>query len=227
MKPLLRNPVYHSLLYNDRHLGLGDGQVRAFDAAVSPFGGFASDYEKGFEDLYRLLPDGRQLLYATPETLVPPEHWQLTASINGLQFLYEGGLLPVQTDFYPTPLTTEHVPQMMELAKLTRPGPFGPRTIEFGHYYGVFQNGRLVAMTGQRLHIQSYTEISAVCTHPDHSGKGYAGALVQHQMNLIIRNGQVPFLHVRADNARAIAVYERLHFVVQGPMNFYFLKKEI
>lgn len=223
---MLRNPVYHSLLYNDRHLSLGDDRVRAFDAEVSPFGGFAAEYEKGFEDLYELLPAGRQLLYATPDAFTPPKHWQLTASIKGLQFLYEGSPLPEQKDFYPTPLTTEHVPQMMELAKLTRPGPFGPRTIAFGHYYGVFENDRLVAMTGQRLHIHDFTEISAVCTHPEHLGKGYAGALVQHQMNLILRAGQVPFLHVRADNARAIAVYERLHFTLQGPMNFYFLKKE-
>ena len=226
MKPQLRNPVYHSLLYNDRHLGFGNDRVRAFDADVSPFGGFAEGYEKGFEDLYELLPAGRLLLYATPGTLTPPKHWQLTASIEGLQFLYEGEPLPEQNSFQPTPLTTEHVPQMMELAKLTRPGPFGPRTIEFGHYHGVFHKGQLVAMTGQRLHIDAYTEISAVCTHPDHLGKGYAGALVQHQMNNIIRKGQIPFLHVRADNRRAIAMYDRLHFVVQGPMNFYFMKKE-
>jgi predicted GNAT family acetyltransferase len=63
-------------------------------------------------------------------------------------------------------------------------------------------------MIGQRLHIQNFTEVSAVCTHPDFLGKGYAAALVQHQMNLILKDGQIPFLHVRADNERAIAVYE-------------------
>ena len=114
---------------------------------------------------------------------------------------------------------------MVELANLTKPGPFGPRAIEFGHYYGVFENDRLVAMTGQRLHVQNFTEVSAVCTRPDALGKGYATALVRHQVNLILSQGQIPFLHVRADNGRAIAVYERLGFNVQGTMNFYFLKK--
>ncbi len=114
---------------------------------------------------------------------------------------------------------------MVQLARLTKPGPFAKRTIEFGQYYGVFENGRLAAMTGQRLHIQNFTEVSAVCTHPDFLGKGYAAALVQHQMNLILKDGQIPFLHVRADNERAIAVYERLGFKKQGTMNSYFLKR--
>jgi RimJ/RimL family protein N-acetyltransferase len=225
VKPLLSNPVYHSLLYNDRHLGSGTQKVKYFDAAVSPFAGFETGYEQGFQELYDLLPPGRNILYATPHLLVPPEAWQLVVAVEGLQFLYEENTSLPQPHFQPTLLEQQHVAQMMELAALTKPGPFGPRTIEFGHYYGVFEKGRLVAMTGQRLHVQNYTEISAVCTHPDYLGKGYASALVQHQVNLILSHQQIPFLHVRADNSRAIAVYERLGFTMQGPMNFYFLGK--
>ena len=80
-------------------------------------------------------------------------------------------------------------------------------------------------MTGQRLHVNNYTEISAVCTHPDHLGKGFAAALMQHQLNLILNHDQIPFLHVRAENSRAIALYERLGFKVNREMNFYFMKK--
>jgi predicted GNAT family acetyltransferase len=112
---------------------------------------------------------------------------------------------------------------MIELVRLTRPGPFGKKTIDFGYYHGIFDDNRLVAMTGQRLHVEKHTELSAVCTHPDYLGKGYATALMQHQMQIILRNGQKPFLHVRDDNDRAIAVYERLGFVVSRPMYFYFL----
>jgi predicted GNAT family acetyltransferase len=112
------------------------------------------------------------------------------------------------------------------LVKLTKPGPFGKRTIDFGYYHGIFDHGQLVAMTGQRLHAENYTELSAVCTHPDHLGKGYATALMKHQLQIILTHSQKPFLHVREDNERAIAVYDRLGFVVSGPMNFYFLKKE-
>lgn len=114
-----------------------------------------------------------------------------------------------------------------KLAALTKPGPFNTRTIEFGHYHGIFDNGKLVAMTGQRLHIDNYTEVSAVCTHPDHLGKGYAAALIIHQLQLILSQGQKPFLHVRDDNDRAISLYERLGFKVNRSMNFYFMKKRI
>ena len=89
---------------------------------------------------------------------------------------------------------------MVDLATLTRPGPFGPRTIDFGHYYGIFEGKKLVAMTGQRLHVHQFTEVSAVCTHPDHLGKGYAAALVQLAVRLILQQNQTPFLHVRSVN---------------------------
>ena len=225
MNPLLRNPVYHSLCLNDQHLGFIIGQAAYFHEEVSPFAGFEEGYEKGFTDLYDALPVGRTILYATPHQLEPPAPWKLAVAVEGLQFLFEGNVVKEDASFQPTPLTTADVPQMVALARLTKPGPFGLRTIEFGHYYGVYEDGKLVAMTGQRLHINQFTEVSAVCTHPDYLGKGYATALVQHQVNLIWQQGQIPFLHVRADNSRAIAVYERLGFVLQGAMNFYFLKK--
>lgn len=175
--------------------------------------------------MYDLLPAGRKILYATPDTITQPAGWQLQHEITGLQFIYEGD--GIKAEFSNVlPLTESHVEEMIELVRLTKPGPFGIRTIDFGSYYGIFDNGKLVAMTGQRLHIEKYTEISAVCTHPGHSGKGYASTLLQHQLQIILQNGQQPFLHVRDDNERAIAVYERLGFVVSRPMNFYFMKRE-
>lgn len=226
MLPLLRNPVYHSLLYNDGHLGFGAGAVKWFHEEVSPFAGFEEGYEKGFDELCDQLPAGRKILYATPLSIAPPGGWQLMAVVNGFQFVFEGTEMTAPSSFYPTSLGPEHVDEVLALTTLTEPGPFGRRTIEFGHYYGVFDKEKLVAMTGQRLHVQNFTEVSAVCTHPDYLGKGYATKLVQHQMALILSQGKIPFLHVRADNKRAIDVYKRLGFAVQGEMNFYFLEKQ-
>jgi len=223
---LLNNPVYNALLSGDKHLGFGKGKVRSFDEAVSPFAGFEEGYENGFEDLRELLPQGRYILYATPSKISTYAGWRLVEHAEGVQMLYTADFAfkPIAAKL--EKLTREHVPEMVVLAQLTKPGPFGPRTIEFGEYFGVFEDNRLAAMAGQRMHVQHYTEISAVCTHPDYAGKGYASALVQHQVNLICAQGRTPFLHVRADNTRAIEVYQRLGFLIRGPMNFYFLRRK-
>lgn len=222
---LLENPVYNALRSGDKPLSLGTEEVKYFDEQVSPFAGFARDNQNGFSTLHDLLPPGRKILYAIPSIITEPAGWQLQHEITGLQFVYEGG--EIKGGFNNVlPLTEKHVDEMIELVRLTKPGPFGKRTIDFGSYYGIFDNGKLVAMTGQRLHIENYSELSAVCTHPDHLGKGYASVLLQHQLQIILQNGQKPFLHVRDDNERAIGVYERLGFVVSRPMNFYFMKRE-
>ena len=227
VEDVLYNPVYNALLSGDAHLSLGAGEVRWFDEEVSPFAGFPEEYSKGFEDLFHSLPPGRNILYATPQLIKEPRGWQFLAEIKGLQFIYTGWPTSVEHSLKIVALQKENIEEMMQLATLTKPGPFGARTIEFGHYFGIFDNGQLVAMTGQRLHVENYTEISAVCTHPAHLGKGFAAALMQHQLRLIQSHGQLPFLHVRADNSRAIALYERLHFKVNRAMNFNFMRRGV
>ena len=227
MEDVLYNPVYNALISEDAPLALGTGLVRWFDEQVSPFAGFPTDHLNGFDDLYHLFSPGRTLLYATPQQIKEPPGWDLRAGIKGLQFVYDGKTFIGEPSLKPIALNKENAAEMVKLATLTKPGPFGLRTIEFGHYYGIFHNKELVAMTGQRLHVANFSEISAVCTHPDFLGRGFAAALIQHQQNLILGHGQVPFLHVREDNSRAIALYTRLGFTVRREMNFYFMKRKV
>ena len=225
LKEILHNPVFHALCSGDSHFAQGTDTVKFFDAEVSPYAGFPDNYAKGFEELHALMPAGRRILYAIPDPIIPPKGWEVKAQIPGVQFLYPMDSVPQNSNLVPEPLNTSHVTEMVALTARTKPGPFDERTIEFGHYFGIFADGKLAAMTGQRLHPDPYTEISAVCTHPDYLGRGYAAALLQHQLQLILSQGKQPFLHVRGDNERAIALYERIGFKLSGPMHFYFMKR--
>ncbi len=226
METLLDNPVYNALISGDVSLSLGKGVVKYFDEAVSPFVGFPLDHNSGFQELYDELPPCRRILYATITQIQEPEGWQTAAYIKGAQFVFDDLNYSVEPQLKPVPLNSQHAEEMVQLAALTKPGPFNLRTMDFGYYYGFFENNKLVGMTGQRLHPGNYAEVSAVCTHPDHLGKGYATALLQHQLSLICQQKKIPFLHVRADNERAIAVYKRLGFRLHGPMHFYFLRSK-
>ena len=102
--------------------------------------------------------------------------------------------------------------EMLSLATLTQPWPFFARTHRMGDFIGIRQGGRLIAMAGERMKPEGFTEISAVCTHPGHRGKGYARSLMRVVAARILARGETAFLHVYAHNKGAIALYEALGF---------------
>jgi predicted GNAT family acetyltransferase len=110
-------------------------------------------------------------------------------------------------------LGPDDVGEVLALVELTRPGPFAERTMEMGRYWGhLDEHDRLLALAGERLHLDGYTEISAVCTHPDARGRGLASALTRQVALGILERGETPFLHVAVTNDAARLVYERLGF---------------
>jgi predicted GNAT family acetyltransferase len=113
-----------------------------------------------------------------------------------------------------------HAPEMMALVELTRPGPFAMRTVELGGYVGVFDDGQLVAMAGERLHLPGFCEISAVCTRPDHRGRGLAAGLTALVARAIEARGERPFLHHASENHPARRVYESLGFEFRRTVGF-------
>ena len=215
MEHVLDNPAWNALISGNESLHFGNDHIRYFDWDVSPFVGFKENTKENFQELYDMAPEGRVFLFVTPAKMEIPGPWKELDRVKGNQMVYQPDVVLREPTTKLATLTEEHVPQMLSLTKLTNPGPFAERTIDFGHYRGVFENNELVAMAGQRLHAFNYAEVSAVCTHPDHTGKGYARQLLVHHINRIQAAGEIPYLHVRSDNARAIKVYESLGFVTR------------
>jgi GNAT superfamily N-acetyltransferase len=225
MEHVLDNPAWNALISGNKDLYYGNDQVKYFDRDVSPFVAFKENSTANFNELYDMVPEDRTLLFISPAEIEIPGPWKVPNCIKGIQMICDAGTEIGEPSMELIPLTKEHVPQMLALTKLTNPGPFTERTIDFGHYHGIFEEDKLVAMAGQRLHVFNYAEVSAVCTHPDHTGKGYARQLLIHQINRIKAASEIPYLHVRYDNERAIKVYESLGFVTRCNTWFYVIRK--
>jgi len=222
----LDNPAWWALHSVDKHFNIGNELVKYFPANISPFVGIENWDEKHQQELLHNLPADRSFAVMVAESfkLIDGLETVFTTTLN--QLVFENFKTEYSTEMfqYIQPLGNEYIPEMLELTALTKPGPFYEKTNAFGNYVGIFQNNQLVAMAGERLHLNDYTEISAVCTHPSQTGKGFGSLLVAYLVEKIINNGQTPFLHARKDNVGAIRVYEKVGFVVRKEMNFAIFK---
>lgn len=226
MEHLLDNPAWNALNSGNSNLSNGNELVKYFSPEVSPFVALRESTPDNFELMHRLLPFEIPVLYVTARQIDIPDLWKQLHCVRAFQMVYNDAQQSIpDSGAKLIPLNDKHIPQMLALTKLTNPGPFVDRTIEFGHYQGIFDGDELVAMAGQRLHIGNYAEISAVCTHPDHTGKGYARQLLLSQVKRILAANETPFLHVRRDNDRAVKVYHDMGFQTRSEMYFYVLRK--
>ena len=223
MEHVLDNPAWYALISGNNNLAYGTDRVKFFDKEVAPFVGFDENSPENFNALYELITHDGLVAFVSADPTTFFGKWKLLRHVPCLQMVHNGTVGKVNADIIA--LTDEHIPQMMDLTQLTRPGPFLSRTIDFGPFQGIFESDKLVAMAGQRMAPLPYVEVTAVCTHPDHTGKGYAKQLLISQANHIIAQGKIPFLHVRDDNRRAIEVYESVGFVTRTDIHFYMLSK--
>lgn len=212
----LDNVVWHSL--NTRHAALAESfdEARRFIPEVSTIAGFREPTERGYASLAKLCEAGHVVNLALNESFESdPRGWSFVRGTPMPQMVYEknGKELAESADGPEIlELGFADAADMVELTELTKPGPFARRTHELGTYLGIRIDGKLIAMAGERLKVPGYTEVSAICTHPDHVGRGYARVLTTEIMRRILDRSETPFLHVRQDNRRAIELYERLGF---------------
>jgi len=165
-------------------------------------------------DLAALEPhcDADEHFYCSGWSGRAPAGWQVDAEATMLQMMWQAPAPAADDGAAALRLGPEHVPQVLDLVALTKPGPFGPRTLELGEYVGCFDGPRLVAMAGERMHAGRLREISGVCTHPDFQGRGLARRLMLLLLRRELQRGDVPFLHVLRDNRPAHALYARMGF---------------
>lgn len=174
--------------------------------------------------LLEFTPPGTPVVLFTDRKIDVPDTWNIKVNRTLIQMVCDRLSHGEEAEYPIKPLDASHVPAMLELTGKTNPGPFFERTIEIGNYNGIFSGDRLVAMTGERLQPDPYTEVSAVCTDPDFTGKGYAARLVRNQVRRILQNGKVAILHAYPENTGAVKLYEKIGFAVRREMNLYVME---
>jgi ribosomal protein S18 acetylase RimI-like enzyme len=219
----LDHPIWTALTTRQAALAEGGALARRYPAAITPFADLADMSPESFAGLGALMSGSEVAVLFTPDPVTAPAGFKTLLAKTGEQMIG----MPTEVSGPTADIVTlgaDDVPAMMELTKLTNPGPFSPRTHELGTFLGVKIDGKLVAMAGERMKPAEYTEITAVCVHPDYRGRGCAQLLLGAIARQISARGEVPFLHVFSHNESAIALYRRqgmeirrrLHVTVLG-----------
>jgi predicted GNAT family acetyltransferase len=219
----LDRPVWTALTTRQAHLGHGNALARRYDPEVAPFAALESDSSAAFHALHQLLQPDEQVSLLSVAPLTPVDALRMTQHGTLLQMVAthreaeaEAGAGAGSTGQQEViRLAVADVHDMLDLVGRTQPGPFRERTIEMGRYFGIRDQGRLVAMAGERMCFDGYVEISAVCVDEAWRGKGLAARLMRVVHKEIAQRGMTPFLHVFADNRSAIGLYECLGFEVR------------
>jgi predicted GNAT family acetyltransferase len=211
--PQARHPldraVWAALTTRQAELSLGDARARRFAPEYGLFAAAADDSEESLLALAALVRAGGEAAFFEAD---PPRALPGVTITPGDPITQMTAEAPVDApaDFEVLRLGDADAPEMLALATLTKPGPFFSRTHRLGDFVGVRVDGRLAAMAGERLRLPGFTEVSAVCTHPDFRGRGYAAGLMSLVTRAILERGETPFLHVYDHNAAAIRLYEAL-----------------
>jgi len=221
----LDNPVWHSLNESHRGYAIDYEGFKFYNPEYCPFGGFI-DFRLSTEniDAYASLIKkffvvGDKPIFSNKISL----HNDLVCNQMVLQ-------RPIELDASEQIVelvSKKHQADLSVLINLVQPGYFKEKTPALGNYFGIYKAGQLIAVTGQRMKMHQYTEVSAVVTHPEHIRKGYAKQLIGHTTNQIFAENSIPYLHVTSSNVGAIKLYEKLGFITRRKISFWNLKASI
>jgi len=222
----LDRPIWTMLTGRQAHLAEGGDRAKRIDRGYGVFG-VAADTGAGAQAaLAALVPDDGELWIVEGERWpVPPGTREVKRAVLA-QMIAEGPP-PGPRDGEPPiiALGEGDAAEMAALADHAKPGPWGPATHRYGPFFGIRENGRLLAMAGQRILVPGMAEVSGVSTWADCRGRGLARALIGHVMRAMVARGEQPFLHSYADNAGAIGLYESLGFRIRREVHVLVIAK--
>ena len=221
----LDRPIWASL--NSCHLALsiGDGLARRYAREVNVFASARDDTMPALAALAGLVGPGERVFVLQVPELVVPGSLAALKQAKGVQMIAPRRVPPPATHEDIIELGETDAPEMLALATLTEPGPFLARTHTMGRFIGIRVGRRLVAMAGERFRFPGYTEVSAVCTHPDFRGHGLARRLSAAVAAAIAARGERAFLHAWKTNRAAISLYESLGFALRSEVNVAVLER--
>lgn len=221
----IQNPVWHSLSETHKQWCLEFDDVKFYNPKICPFGGF-TDVSKTADALnkYAKLTDSFFLVTEDKKPIWNENFVQLNKKIEGCQMVLKN-LQEVEITEKIVLLTNEYIDEIYDLVWLVMPGYYKRKTYNMGNYFGIFKDGKLVSVTGQRMQTNDFIEVSAVVTHPDFIRRSYAKQLTQFVTLEIIKEGKFPILHTTKENP-AIKLYEKLGYNITRDMNWWhFCKK--
>jgi ribosomal protein S18 acetylase RimI-like enzyme len=222
----LERPIWSALTTTHASFALGNDLARRYPPDISPMAAVRDVSEDPcLQSLTKLLAPGDVVGLFSTEQVPADRNLAVIAQKVVDQMVYERGETALISGVV-VKLTPADVPEMLHLAELTKPGPFAARTIALGSYIGIRSGGQLVAMAGERMKFDGFTEISAVCSHPEHRGRGLSSLLVSTLMRQILERSETPFLHVFDDNTSAAALYRKLGFARRRSITVTVLKRE-
>jgi ribosomal protein S18 acetylase RimI-like enzyme len=214
---LLDNPIWHSLVTRHSHLALGEragnGLARRYPSDIGPLSALEEPTPEAYKDLAAIVPLGDIAILFLENKPEVPSGWELLRGGTLVQMVCP--TIPASIDNAIVTMGPADIAEMVALADLTEPGPFRHGTFRLGGFLGIRVEGRLAAMAGQRLSPAGFSEVSAVCTHPDFRGRGYARNLVVEVARNIHLEGRLPFLTSFEANTGAIRIYQQVGFVLR------------
>jgi predicted GNAT family acetyltransferase len=221
----LDDPIWTALTTRQSTLAEGGALARRYPVPVAPFAAMADMSAESFAALAALMAPSDIAVLFTPDAVSAPATFKILLAETGEQMIGTAVEAPAR-GVEITKLGADDVPAMMELTALTKPGPFSVRTHELGTFLGIRVDGQLAAMAGERMKPANYTEITAVCVHPSHRGRGFGQMLLSAVSRQIVARGEIPFLHVFSNNASAIALYRRQGMEIRRRLHITVLQKQ-